>query len=75
LNFWFRQQIKLHPELSGIEAGGEGVAISGFFLLFIGALLLAVNIGFAVFKTRELKFQLVLCVLIIVETFLVFNLH
>ena len=75
LEFQLLERIKENPGISGIEAGGEGVGFTGFFLLIIGGIFFIICCGYAIAKPKETWFYLSLIVIIIVETIAVFNIR
>jgi hypothetical protein len=63
-------RLKAHPDMSGIEAGGEW---GGLFLLFMGSVFFLVSCCYAIGSKTETKFYLWLIGLIIIENIAALN--
>ena len=75
LEFQLQERIKENPGISGIEAGGEGVGFTDFFLMIFGGIFFMICSGYAIAKPKEPWFYLLIIFIIIIETVTVFNIN
>ena len=73
--FEFHERMKMNPGRSGISLGGEDVGFAGFFLFIIGAVFFIVTCGYAIGSKTEKKFYLWLCLVIVLETIVAWNIN
>ena len=71
--FKFEQTIKQHPELSHNVAGGEVIGQTGVLLTMFTIIFFVIIGCCAIGSKTETKFYLWLCLVVIVQTFVVFR--
>jgi hypothetical protein len=67
LSLQLEERMKLHPEISGIAAGGEAAQSVYILLIIIGVVFFFIGSGYAIAKPAETKFHLWTILIVITE--------
>jgi len=73
INHQFKDYLDKHPGISGIEAGGEGLAWAAIGLCIFGTIFSLISGAYAIGSKTETRFYLWLILIIIVETITTLN--
>ncbi|WP_259068524.1 hypothetical protein HDF24_06510 [Mucilaginibacter sp. X4EP1] len=65
--------MKLHPDISPNAAGGEQLGQISIFLATVTIIFFVVSACWAIGSKTETRFYLCLCLIVVVQTFLIFH--